>query len=201
MLIQSVSGEGVKEKRDNNTRFSWSRRLCFNKNTQLQYRGSVNYTTHQGQYSTHSEHTVKLYWDPLTSNSCQFRGDVWSARRVIQPLLTLPLQIRTYPNYTWCWVDTDPIHWPKILPRGRIFRNLKTKIYKTIIFPVVLYGYEAWSLILREECRLKEFENKILRRIFRPKRNENGEWRKLYYEELHSYTVGQILSGWLNLKY
>jgi hypothetical protein len=56
-------------------------------------------------------------------------------------------------------------------------KNLK-KIYRTIILPVVLYGFESWSLTLREECRL--------RRIFGPKRDEvTGEWRKLHNEELH----------------
>ena len=62
----------------------------------------------------------------------------------------------------------------------------KIKIYKTIILPVVLYGCEAWSLTLREECRLRVFENRILRRIFGTKRDENGEWRRLHNEELHS---------------
>ena len=52
--------------------------------------------------------------------------------------------------------------------------------------PVVLYGWETWSLTLREECRLRVFENRILRRIFGPKRDENGEWRRLHNEELHS---------------
>ena len=52
--------------------------------------------------------------------------------------------------------------------------------------PVVLYGCETWSLILREECRLRVFENRILRRIFGPKRDENWEWRRLHNEELHS---------------
>jgi hypothetical protein len=52
---------------------------------------------------------------------------------------------------------------------------LKIKIYKTIVLPVVLYGCGTWFLILREECRLKAFENRILRRIFGPKRDENGE--------------------------
>ena len=51
-------------------------------------------------------------------------------------------------------------------------KNLKIKIYKTIILPVVLYGSETWSLTLREECRLRV---RILRRIFGPKRDENGE--------------------------
>ena len=64
-------------------------------------------------------------------------------------------------------------------------KNLKIKIYRTIILPVVLYGCERWSLTLREECRLRVFENGVLRRIFEPKRDEvTGEWRKLHNEEL-----------------
>jgi hypothetical protein len=51
-------------------------------------------------------------------------------------------------------------------------RNLKVKIYKTIILPVVLYGCETWSLTLMEEHRLRVFENRVLRRIFGPKRDE-----------------------------
>jgi hypothetical protein len=51
---------------------------------------------------------------------------------------------------------------------------------------VVLYGCETWSLTLREEYRLGVFENKVLRRIYGPKRDEvTGEWRKLQNEELH----------------
>ena len=50
----------------------------------------------------------------------------------------------------------------------------------------MLYDCENWSLTLREECRLRVFENNILRRIFGPKRDENGEWRRLHNEELHS---------------
>jgi hypothetical protein len=65
-------------------------------------------------------------------------------------------------------------------------RYVKVKIYKTIILPVVLYGCETWSLTLREEHRLRVFENMGLRRIFGPKRDEvTGEWRKLDNEELH----------------
>ena len=65
-------------------------------------------------------------------------------------------------------------------------RNLKIKIYRTIILPVVLYGCETWSLILREECRVRVFENRMLRRIFGPRRDEvTGEWRKLHTEELN----------------
>ena len=50
----------------------------------------------------------------------------------------------------------------------------------------MLYGYETWSLTLREECRLRVFENRILRQIFGPKRDENGEWRRHHNEELRS---------------
>jgi hypothetical protein len=51
-------------------------------------------------------------------------------------------------------------------------RSVKIKIYRTIILPVVLYGCETWSLTMREECRLRVFENKVLRRILGPERNE-----------------------------
>jgi hypothetical protein len=63
--------------------------------------------------------------------------------------------------------------------------NVKTRIYITIILPVVLYGCETWSLPLREEHRLRVFEKRVLRRIFGPKRDEViGGWRKLHNEEL-----------------
>jgi hypothetical protein len=65
-------------------------------------------------------------------------------------------------------------------------RNVKVKIYKTIILTFVLYGCETWSLTLREEHRLRVFENRVLRRIFGPNRDEvTGEWRKLHIEDLH----------------
>jgi hypothetical protein len=62
------------------------------------------------------------------------------------------------------------------------------RIYKTIILPVVLYGCETWSLTLREEPRLRVFENRVLRGIFGPKRDEvTGDWRKLHNEEFHNF--------------
>ena len=65
-------------------------------------------------------------------------------------------------------------------------KNLKIKIYKTVILRVVLYGCETWSQTLREERRLRVFENRVLRRIFGPKRDEvTREWRKLHNEELN----------------
>jgi hypothetical protein len=56
-----------------------------------------------------------------------------------------------------------------ILSSGMLSKNVKVKIYRIIILPVVLYGCETWSLILREECRLRVFKNRMLRRIFGPK--------------------------------
>jgi hypothetical protein len=68
----------------------------------------------------------------------------------------------------------------------RVSKNLKIKIYRTIILPVVLYGCETWSLTLREERRLRVFKKRVLRRVFGPKRDEvTGEWRKLHNEELN----------------
>jgi hypothetical protein len=65
-----------------------------------------------------------------------------------------------------------------------ILKNLKIKIHKTVILPVVLYGCETWSLTLGEEHRLRVSENRVLR-IFGPKREEDGSWRKLHKDEFH----------------
>ena len=73
-----------------------------------------------------------------------------------------------------------------LLSSNVLSKNLKIKIYRTIILHVVLYGCETWSLPLREERRLRVFENRVLRRIFGPKRDEvAGDWRKLHNEELN----------------
>jgi hypothetical protein len=73
-----------------------------------------------------------------------------------------------------------------LLSSRLLSRNVKVKVYKTIILPVVLYGCETGSLTLREEHRLRVFENRVLRRTFGPKKDEvTGEWRKLHTEELH----------------
>jgi hypothetical protein len=73
----------------------------------------------------------------------------------------------------------------KLLSSRLLSKNLKIRIYKTIILPVVVYGCETWSLTLREEHRLGVSGNRVLRRIFGPKRDEvTGEWRKMHNEEL-----------------
>jgi len=74
-------------------------------------------------------------------------------------------------------------------------KKLKIKKYRTIILPVVLYGYETWSLTLREERRLRVFENRVMRRVFGPKRDEvTEEWRKLHNEEVSDlYSLSNIV--------
>ncbi|KAJ4432334.1 hypothetical protein ANN_20953 [Periplaneta americana] len=75
----------------------------------------------------------------------------------------------------------------KILSSSLLSENLKVRIYKTVILPVVLYGCETWTLTSREKHRLRVFENKVLRKIFGAKRDEvTGEWRKLHNTELHA---------------
>jgi hypothetical protein len=74
-----------------------------------------------------------------------------------------------------------------LLSSSSLRNNKKIKTYRTIILPVVLYGCETWYLVLREERRLKVFENRVLRRIFGPKRDEvTGEWRRLHNKELYA---------------
>jgi hypothetical protein len=67
------------------------------------------------------------------------------------------------------------------LSSSLLSKNIKTKIHRTRILPVVLYGCKTWSLTLREEHRLTAFENRVLRGILQPKREKViGEWRKLH---------------------
>jgi hypothetical protein len=81
-----------------------------------------------------------------------------------------------------------------LLSSRLISKNLKIKIYKTVILPFVLYGCETWSLTLREEHRLRVSEERVLRRIFGPKREEDGSWRKFHNDELHSlYSSSKIV--------
>ena len=81
-----------------------------------------------------------------------------------------------------------------LLSSSLLSKNLKIKVYRTIIFLVVLCGCEIWSLTLREECKLRVFNNRVLRRIFGPKKDKvTAEWRKLHNEELNElYTSPNI---------
>ena len=82
-----------------------------------------------------------------------------------------------------------------LLSSRLLSKTLKINIYRTIILPVVLYGCETWSLTLREERKLRVFENMVLRRIFGPRRDDvTGEWRRLHNEELNDlYSSSNIV--------
>jgi hypothetical protein len=82
-----------------------------------------------------------------------------------------------------------------LLSSRLLSKNIKVRIYKTIIWPVVLYGCETWSLTVREEHKLRVFENRVLRRIFGPKMDRvTGGWRNLHIEELHNlYSLPSII--------
>jgi hypothetical protein len=83
-----------------------------------------------------------------------------------------------------------------LLSPSSLCENVKINIYRTIILPLVLYGCESRSLTLREEHRLRVFENRVLKRIFRPKRDEvTWEWRKLHSEEHNDlYSLPNFIS-------
>jgi hypothetical protein len=82
-----------------------------------------------------------------------------------------------------------------ILLSRLLSKNIKIRVYKPRILSVVLHGYESWSLTLREEHRLRVFENWVLRRIFGPKRDEvSGWWRELPDKELHNmYSLPSVI--------
>jgi hypothetical protein len=83
-----------------------------------------------------------------------------------------------------------------LLSSSLLSKNLKIKIYRITILPVVLYGCETWSLTLREERRLRVFKNRVLRRIIGPKRGEViGEWRNLHNEELNNLYSSSNIGG------
>jgi hypothetical protein len=69
--------------------------------------------------------------------------------------------------------------------QSQLSKNIKIKIHRIVILPHVVHGCDTWSLTLREECRLRMFENRLLRSTFGPKRDKvTREWRKLNNEEL-----------------
>jgi hypothetical protein len=114
-----------------------------------------------------------------------------------EKLITVPLkggtvQILSSQNYIQEDIksrlksENVAIIWCRIFCSSLLYKNMKIKIYRTIILSLALYGCETWSFILREEHRLRVFENRVLRGIFGAKRDDiTGEWRKLYYEELN----------------
>ena len=84
-----------------------------------------------------------------------------------------------------------------ILSSSLLSKNLKIKIYRTIILPVILYGCETWSLTLRKECRLRVFENRVLRRVFGPKRERlQGNEENYIMKSLVICIPYRIKCGW-----
>ena len=84
-----------------------------------------------------------------------------------------------------------------LLSSSLLSKKPKIKIYRTIILPVVLYGCENWSLTLREELRLRVFENRVLKRVFGPKRDEvTGNGENYIMRSLVICTPCPILCGW-----
>jgi len=129
-----------------------------------------------------------LFYLPLST----FRTSSIFPPRVIPSFLCLslfPLFRGSHKLGNACYHSVQNLSSSRLLSK-----NLKIKIYRTIILPVVLYGCETWSLTLREERRLRVFENRVLRKVFGPKRDEaTGEWRKLHNEELND------LYSWPNI--
>jgi hypothetical protein len=82
-----------------------------------------------------------------------------------------------------------------LLSSRMLCKNIKIRLYKTIVLLVVLYGCETWSVTLREEHRLRMLENRMLRRVFELKRDEvTGSWRKLHNEKLHNlYSLPSLI--------
>jgi hypothetical protein len=73
-----------------------------------------------------------------------------------------------------------------ILSSSVLSKNINIEKYRTVMLPVVLYGCETWSLVLREEHTMRVFENRVLRKILGPGRDEvTGEWRRLHNEEFY----------------
>jgi hypothetical protein len=79
-----------------------------------------------------------------------------------------------------------------------ISKNLKIKIYKTVILLIVLYGCETWSLTLGQEHKLRVFENRVLRKVFRPKRKEDGHGENCIMMNFAACILHRILLRWLN---
>ena len=84
-----------------------------------------------------------------------------------------------------------------LLSSSLLSKNMKIEIYRTRILSIIMYGCETWLLTLWEESWQRVFENRVLRRIFGPKRNEvTGEWRKLHNEKLNDlYSSPHILQA------
>ena len=83
-----------------------------------------------------------------------------------------------------------------LLSSSLLSKSVKINIHRAIILPVVLYGCETWSLTLREKCRLRVFESRVLRRIFGSEMDEiTREWRRLHNKELYALYYSPDIIG------
>ena len=107
----------------------------------------------------------------------------------LQPLPVVGLPHKTPPFIRICRLKSGNVCYllvQNLLSTSLPSKNLKMKVYRTIILHVVLYGCETWSITLRKERRLRVFEHRVLRRIFEPKREQvTGKWRKLHNDQLN----------------
>jgi len=92
-----------------------------------------------------------------------------------------------------CYYSEQYLLSPRLLSK-----NIKIKVHRAIILSFALYGCETWSFTLREEHRVRVFDNRVLKRVFGPWRDETREWRRLQNEELIICTPYKILFGWSN---
>ena len=109
-------------------------------------------------------------------------------RKLVNFLPAFSFLRRVFPIFSF-WVKKKFLIFRSVqnlLTSSLLSKNVKISGCRNIILRVVLCGYETWSVTLREERRLRVFENRVLRRIFGPKRDEvTGEWRKLHNEDLN----------------
>jgi hypothetical protein len=128
-------------------------------------------------YNTGQNHEIKIV-NRSFENMAQFRylGTTITKQSLIQEEFKRRLN-----SGNACYHSVQ-----NLLSSRLLSKNIKIRIYKTIILPLVLYWCETWSLTLREKHRLRVFENRVVSRIFGPTRHEvTGGWRKLHNEELH----------------
>ena len=148
---------------------------------------------HETKYMTVSRdqnagrtHSMKMDNSPIERvEEFKYLGTTLTNQNSIQEVIMCTLKLGNA-----CYYSVQ-----NLLSSSLLSKTLKTKIHRTTILSVVLYGCETWSLTLREERRLRVFENRVLRRVFWPKRDEiTGEWRKLHMEELRDlYSLPNIV--------
>ena len=133
------------------------------------------------QNATHWDHKYQSRTTSIHLPFAQFTS-LWYIFCIIVELKEKKKKKKKRRVTAWC-TDKDR---PKICHVARPFTWMPCKVITTM-FRVVSYGCKTWSLTLREESRLRVFENRVLRRIFGPKRNQvTGEWRRLHNEERYA---------------